>query len=262
MRIRRRHAPSSGSARRIVFFHIPKCAGTSLNRQMRDALGIRTRKWYYLGRRGAVWINRNSGEDTSERAVDAHRAAFLYGHFGIDFYRSACAPRGDDFLFTFLRDPRERLLSHFRFVRARRARPASTSSAAPGSDLTLSDFLLEDKGAGPMDRDNPIVRYLADDNTSAPRDDVDWAEMVESAKSNLHHLDFVGFSSRYDSDAARLLTRLGGSPVAAKRLNVTPRPAGQADPVTRGLTPEIERAIERYTRHDRVLYDFAKAEWG
>lgn len=93
---------------RVVFLHIPKSGGSTLNRHFKWNIGN--------GRSGRLAsLDSMTGCDAAAIAR-AQRARFVSGHFG---WKSLKAVDRDAFRFTVLRDPYERLKSLYRFSRSR-----------------------------------------------------------------------------------------------------------------------------------------------
>lgn len=178
---------------RIVFLHIPKCAGSTVTDHFRRRVGtIRSGRMVYLFDA--------QREDWERRVQAASRARYVAGHFG-----GATAARiaGGAFLFTFLRDPRARLRSHFRFFSA---------IDRPGERLptrTYLDFLTADDPRCREGRDNVITRQLAVAYALDLADAVPRAEWPARARETLRRIDFVGFQDRLAQDFPALLRRLG-----------------------------------------------------
>lgn len=87
-----------------VFIHAKKTGGTSLQRMLVDTFGERQ-----VYREHDDTLYRRSPAELAEYTVFA-------GHF--DYTSVAFIPRRERRLFTFLREPRQRLLSQYRFLRA------------------------------------------------------------------------------------------------------------------------------------------------
>ncbi len=87
-----------------VFIHAQKTGGTSLQNMLADTFGDRN-----VYRENADTLYRRSPAELAQYTVFA-------GHF--DFASVAYIPRRNRRLFTFLREPRQRLLSLYRFLRA------------------------------------------------------------------------------------------------------------------------------------------------
>lgn len=138
-------ADDAPPAKRIVFFHPPKCGGTSVRHSLGIVFGGATR--VDLGR--AIAAGRNLGIEGMELCegilaylVQCQDVHFINGHFC--YSRRAFAGREDEFdLITILRNPLDRMLSQYYFARFKPAPDGFTPV-----DCELSEFLLTDRARG------------------------------------------------------------------------------------------------------------------
>jgi len=85
---------------KIVFQHIPKCAGTSINKEI-------SRNFH---KQDICPEKLNNLENFSAKELNSYN--YFSGHY--DSWRIGLIP-GPKFVFTFLRDPQERIISLFNF---------------------------------------------------------------------------------------------------------------------------------------------------
>jgi hypothetical protein len=202
--------------RQPVFLHIPKTAGTSLRRMMDKAF------W------GQPALNvpstgprRERIERMSQQQFD--RYAIYRGHFLPEFATRVRNP----FLFTFLREPQDRLLSHYYYY----------YHQPDGTGLPIQAF-LED----PARSDNMITRALAGEARAAV------------AIEALAAMDFIGFTEDFEHDVGLVLRMLGREGVVEERTKVTPTRAALDD-----LPSGVRAALEERTSEDRKVYEWAIA---
>ena len=145
-----------------VFIHAQKTGGTSLQRMLVDTFGNRQ-----VYREHADTLYRRSPAELAQYTVFA-------GHF--DFSSVAFIPRRTRRLFTILREPRQRLLSHYRFLRAHE----------PGSAV----FKNEMKVANVLD---PVAffRSVVAQNDSALWNHLTWCVMGQH-KWNSYRMSWRG----------------------------------------------------------------------
>lgn len=234
--------------RRIVFMHIPKCAGSSVTMLFKSQLGS--------GRSKHVFLFDETGDpaayhDQIERARDAR---FVGGHFGFDTLEKI---RGDAWVFTILRDPFERLRSNYGHLRTR---VKTKSSRMRHTNMDLEDFLLSDEPHILHHTDNVMARMLA---MSTRRDAVhglDAAALSRLAISNLAAFDHVGLSDALDlslfaaAKAAGIRSTSHRENATAEKAEINPPPEAVKpfDPAIRAL------AIPRVTA-DFAVYDHVRA---
>lgn len=178
---------------RIIFLHIPKSAGSTVTHYFRQRVGtIRSGRMTYLF---------DAAPDDWERRVEAaRRARYVAGHFG------GCTLeriRNGAFVFTFLREPRARLRSHFKYF---------SGIGRPEEQLPTRDyleFLTMDHPLCEQGRDNVMTRQLAAAYSVERARSVARPSWPAMARETLRRMDHVGFQDRFDDDFAALLDRLG-----------------------------------------------------
>jgi len=159
----------------------------------------------------------------------------VYGHFCLDL--ADWLPRDMVFI-TMLRDPVERVASHYYFNRFVR-------KTGPEFQLSLRAY-LEQRDHTPID--NWMVRCLSGVTDRIPLGKCT-AEMLEAAKQATNRFLFIGLSERFDESRA-LLCKLFDFPVRYCPLtNINPnRPAMET------ISREDIAIIEQYNQLDRELY--------
>lgn len=179
--------------RRIVFMHIPKCAGSSVNMLFKSQYGS--------GRSKHVVIINDFAKDYSERLRRAKDALFVGGHFGFETLEKI---RGDAYVLTVLRDPFERLRSIYGHLRTR----SSRASAWIG-DMSLEDFVANEDARVLHHTDNVMARMLAASHDRRRVAGWDHALLAQAALQNLKTFDHVGFCDALD-ESLRLVADVAG----------------------------------------------------
>lgn len=197
---------------RPVFISIPKTGSTSVARMLRSA---------YWGQ--PVLYLPVSGEGR-ERVLRMSRKAFdrfgVYrGFFDVFLARDRVS---NPFIFTFLRDPVERLISDLHYGAVKIRTQISLEDWKPDGDCNVMTQLL----AGSAD--------------------------AEAAIEALSSMDFVGITERIDSDMPRLLQRLGRPNVAMVKKNVN-----RGRPASQDLSPKVRSFLNECTEADRKVYEWA-----
>jgi hypothetical protein len=236
--------------RPIVFIHVPKTAGNSTVKYIQACVGDKLPPRHYM-----VHDNETkAGHDEDIRR--ARKAAFVYGHMSWKAFEEIRNGR-DVFAFTFLRDPLDRLLSNFSFLKVIK-RPAHAEKHFPGiAGMSLAQYAASPHPRFRYGMDNYLVRTFAGSLDEYPDVTSPASEMLERAKAHLASLDFVGFTDRYDQDFPTLIERAG-----LPQLGMTPRynVTRQAN-VTKD-SPDVDDMTRKLlldrVRVDMELWDFAR----
>lgn len=222
---------------RLIFLHLPKTAGVNV----RELL---TRE--YPGPRSFI----RGSPDHRElfRMSRKEREAYLVvgGHYRFGLHLLFDSPSR---YLTFLRDPVERVISHFAYIQWQKLHAWHARVTSAG--ITLEQWVR----FGLADAwDNLQVRRL----TLRADDDVPFEEttrqMLDEAKRVLSdQVDFLGITERYEESVRLFAQQLGWQqPVAIERLNVSPNRQSAAD-----LPPSTRAAILEHNELDIELYTFA-----
>jgi len=141
---------------RVVFLHIPKCGGTSINHHFKSNFGGKRTK-------RSVLLDSVVG-NTSEASVieDAKKAQYVAGHFG---WNTLERVRQGAVTFTILREPFDRLRALYAFARKPRriAHPAFAKLAETATRTSFEEFCLSDEPGVRAMTDNAMTRTLAYD---------------------------------------------------------------------------------------------------
>lgn len=238
--------PGGNERRPLVFFHLFKCAGTTVIERMRARVG----KERVLHVRNAQAFAEDFAEGRDP--VGAHDA--VAGH--LDF-RTLDRHLGPAVWVTVLREPIDRMVSQYHHFRA------ATASAddAPAHRFRVEFCRAHGLAEFAASDDPRITAYTRDFMTrklsGLPPREAGGTRMLDAALANLARFALVGTTDRLDTDFLpaldRLLPRRGLRLPAPARANVgASRSAGPADRRT------LEAVID-CNRQDLVLY--AAARW-
>ncbi|SIQ76095.1 MULTISPECIES: sulfotransferase family 2 domain-containing protein [Acidiphilium] len=201
---------------------------------------------------------------------DVARYALLWGHFGLPALERIDPDR---FKFTFLREPRARLVSIYHFWRS--VRPDVIGDVANDPLMgaahrhDLLGFLRDPEPSLRDYLDNFYARRLTGRyRTGAAIDPLmaDPAASLAAARDALARLDFVGITETMDDSVHRLATLIGAKPPDRPvRGNVTAENHVESADFFRKaertpMTPEIQTELDRLTTLDRTLYADALAQ--
>jgi hypothetical protein len=251
--------PSQSAPRRVIFLHVPKTGGMTAQQYLTACFGGKRG-----GRRcklGEIYLNQPPSEHKIERA---RRSRFICGHFSWASVERI-GVRDDDYIFTFLREPRSRLQSVYRVMtnypmdhltdavmsRVEKCRDMSRLDMFTTSDLDLRNMI-----------DNYMVRQLSGHLIDYPFRESEWPKLLEIAKRNLRRLNYVGFQETYNSDFGRILRELN-----LPRLPEIPRDNATNDVIKRAWfnskehredPAEIQAVMAPLVRWDEALYEYAR----
>lgn len=185
--------------RTVVFIHIPKTAGTSVHKYLKDCLGP--------GASGnTVRINLREDIDQQIRQTNWNKVRYVSGHFGWEFVERL--PVIDPFIFTFLRDPKERLRSWCRFHEILYFRENHESELRFDINIRLGRVIKWLRNR-PYWTDNLMVRQLSCHANVIPSDPSEWEVLLDLAKNNINQIEYVGFQDSFAHDFSFMMHILG-----------------------------------------------------
>ncbi len=224
--------PETKQEQAIIFLHLPKAAGTTLNRLI---------EWEYplsqiysidpvFYRRSWAHLQRLSKERL--RRIRIFKGHMLFGLHTI-------LPQPATYI-TVLRDPIDRVLSSFYFMRSYKLHPLYWR-------FKLGNWSLEDF-VGRSPRDNVQCKILAGAEYTKPCT----AEIYTRAKQNLlRHFTVVGLSERFEESLALMKLRFGWKLQHYSSFNVTRARPGKID-----VPRSTLNLIEEKNSFDISLYEY------
>lgn len=234
-----------------IFMHIQKTAGTSIVHIARKHYGnenVVSHGDYLAGWEGrsldAIVAARGRSPD------DFHKFAFVSGHFGYDFAR---ALMGGRYSFTFLREPRERILSYYYFCRTRDPREYEIYELAQGQ--SLDEFLkcgLQSAALKACIWNNQTWQ-LANGygNLNGRRiETFGDSELLACAVAHLREFSYIGFAENFEADRDRILEALNIEPPKERVVSN----ANPGRPRVEDLPRSTVSLLDELTELDRMLY--------
>lgn len=227
--------------RPIIFIHVPKTAGTTINHILKNQY----KKRFYVDA-----FNFDESCEAFKNFSKEERDSFqlIQGHSALKLARFVDNP----VLITFLRDPVDLVLSDYYYIK--RATWNGFHSEVKKMN-TLMEFVefVKEKGY-----DNLQTRHLSLDSLTDPerekpkRGEID--QLFEMAKWNLNRIDFVFTTDQFDAAVVTLMKRLNWNkmPLYTKKNRTENRlSVSELDESTRA-------SIEKLNQFDVRLYNLAK----
>lgn len=230
---------SATTSKTVIFLHIPKTAGTTL-----DQIIFRhyRRKQIY----GTGLVSQN-GVAAFKEMTDERRARYrlLKGHMNFGIHRYVPGPYA---YFTFLREPIDRTVSHFYFIR--NSVNYALYDVIQENDMDIKQYL--DEKMDPM-LFNAHTRLLSGVWDTIPAGTCTEFHL-EKAKQNLkNHIEVIGLTERFDESLLLLGKAFGWNHLHYQRKNVT-----RKRPKKDNLPPEFLKAVQEANELDLALYEYGK----
>lgn len=225
----------------LLFLHIPKTGGSTLRRILARIYPLWETVRIYPPRMGDP-----EGYLRKVLADEERTVSCVVGHFPYGLHESI--PLSSTYL-TMVRDPVDRVLSHYHFMRRTEDHPLHERAGS----MTVREYVGDPSR---WDVDNGQVRYLTD-NLTLPHDRR-YKELGErhlrEAKRVLEQEDvIVGTTNRFDLSVLLAADRLGWPAPHYIRRNV-----GSERPRAEDLTEETLRLIKDRNRLDMELHRYAQ----
>lgn len=227
----------SGQREKVIFLHLHKTGGLSVNAVLHRQ---------FIGQRGAV-IHKNVPESTREliamQQAERDRLAYISGHVYYGIHQIWSAPAS---YFTFLREPIDRTVSSFNFLRVIKH---GTDHRVLRADLEA--FLREPRRTTYLIsrlagyRDGQLDTLYAE---SGMGDD----ELLAIAETHLRTMRVVGLTEQFDTSLLLLRREFGWQNIYYVRRNTTSNKGKVVTP-----SPQTLDAVRPLYAHDTALYKLA-----
>jgi galactose-3-O-sulfotransferase len=228
---------SSPSQETVIFLHIPKTAGTTLNRLIEWEYPVL--QMYSIDPVLFIWSNKHLRKLSPSRlqSIRMFKGHMLFGLHEI-------LPQPASYI-TVLRDPVDRVLSAFYFMRSYKLHPLYWKFRR--ENWTLEDFVNRSP------RTDAHCKVIAGADYESPCT----AEIYKQALANIdRHFSVVGLSERFEESLALMKLRYGWKFESYTSFNVT-----RVRPKKRDLPQSTLDLIREKNAFDVALYDFASKKF-
>jgi hypothetical protein len=238
----------------LFYIHLPKTGGTSLRHALAQHFApdrICPIQWNKLHQLSVAELGHFD---------------FFQGHF--DYSALRFIPRDDIKVISMLREPRERLISAWRSLRAAPLPLAPDTEPNLAQQLSIEEFYEHSGIRAISDFHNYYLMVFGfvpswiGQPYPAGLSRADRAARMETAKRHIQGLTAFGLTERFDQSVQLIYRSLGAEPPASvAALNVTDeKPA--YNPLFRkfeavSVTPRLQAALDELVEFDEELYRFA-----
>ena len=225
------------SARRepVCFMHIGKVGGHSISLELLKSFAL------------SDAYNASPEQFDVVSPEDLLAKRLIIGHYS---YRHTQKLPNGRFLFSLVRNPVDRVISNYWYLRTFGGQPTSTSAnmLTLAKSHHLDSFIRLDDLQVRQVVENHQCNFFADDWRSAERSS---QSLLDLAISHLDEFDFIGLHERYDDSMQILSAMLGWLPWPSdNKLNVTTERQSTAD-----LAPATLEHLRKLNRLDIALYE-------
>jgi len=241
-----------------IIIHIPKTAGISL------------RLYLYNHFKQEIFLYVTGGNSKLMAKYPLYfflEYKFIMGHFDYDFIRFI--PRKEKFLITFLREPLDRLWSHYRFMRFLfKSTNYSNSEELPHYILMKDSYELPPKEFFKKYKDKLFYNYMSklilghtkfqeiinkynSFSTEKEKSEFLEEEFRPLVQNRLEEFFFIGLFEDFEASLKSLIIRLGAQPLSeVPKENITKEKLE--------LTMDIKEFLEEFITLDRIVYEEGK----
>jgi hypothetical protein len=228
----------------IIFLHIPKAAGSTLNTIIDRQYGKESIFSIY----GFERSEREAKSIEQFKALPEMRRSkvkLLRGHIGFGLHEYL--PQPSTYI-TLLRDPIDRVISLYRYILRRPEHPLYNPIKT--NNLSLEEFVSS--GIAPIAYNGQTKIIAGVKKASTEYGDFS-STLLEVAKKNIQeHFAVVGLTEKFDESLILLQKILGWKLVYYRKKNVAEKQQ------TNKAIPSATTLIQKYNELDMELYDFAQ----
>lgn len=225
----------------VIFLHIPKAAGTTLQQIINRHYPKSERYAFDADAEASIAAFKALPEETKRQY------RLISGHMGFGLHQYMSQPTT---YITILRDPVERVISYYHHIL--RNPPHYLYDWARKNNVDFEKF---SESQITTEIDNGQTRLLAGENYmwTVPYGECT-LDMLTQAKRNLqNHFSVVGIANQFDKTLILLKLTFGWDDLFYVRANVT-----KGRPEKKSISPTAQANIERDNQFDIQLYQFAQ----
>jgi hypothetical protein len=222
----------------VIFVHIPKTAGTTFARILRE-------NYFLWDKRRVYWQDYQETKPITEMTMEERRRLdVIHGHFSFGMHELLDSPFS---YVAFLRDPVKRMLSYYNYILVTPGHYLYAQVAEKG--MSILEFF---QSGMTKELDNLQVRMLQGDEHAVPYGEVG-EEHLALAKSNIEaHFPVVGLTEYFDESILLIRDRLWKLFPFYVRANQVKKDKPELD-------EELLQLIRHQNRYDIELYAWAEA---
>jgi len=242
---------------RVVFHHIPKCAGTSVSRALRIKYFLSEHSIAASGSSQVAEKQYHDDKLCQFKRLDVTRKLridLLHYFMWKDYYYTGGHVPFNSVIYenfkssykfvTVLRDPVERYISEY-FYNYNRDHQAKV-------DIPIEEYIYSEIG---IRNASKLCEYLCGNRSYDP---YEMQVNFNNAKLNLDNFSVIGFTDDMEQFRTHLKEALG----TTIKIGVENKRKTSQKSVNDQITPSIRKEIERLCSLDTELYEYAKIKYG
>lgn len=247
----------------VFFLHVPKCGGSSVEKGIQEAFGLRSGIQFsrqgLVARPECIHLSAHASKKAADALgvdLQAHREQVLLyfmsqsppplligGHF--KFSKTAYNEYGEDFFFvTMIRDPVERWISQYLY---NRYKDGSHFSIEKGMEEYINTNRSKESG-------KMLINYFAGFQSEYRASDSD---KLNEAKKTIGKFDVVGFLDNIDRFEESFEQRVGAS-IDVPRRNENPVDDNERKNI---IDDDVMRKIKDICNKDIEFYEYARERY-